>query len=49
VKISLTSDGRLFQTVGAEMRKARVAVIVLGGGTLSGVELDDRRIRTGLY
>ena len=45
----LSSDGRLFQTVGAEMRKARVAVIVLVGGTLSSVEFDDRTVRTGLY
>ena len=45
---SLTSDGRLFQTVGAETRKARAAVIILVVGTISKVEFDDRRVRTGI-
>ncbi len=45
---NLTSDGRLFQKVRAEMRNVRTAVLVLVGGKLSRVEFDDRGVRTVL-
>jgi len=43
----VTADGKLFQTVGAEMQKARTAVVVLVDGTVSRTEFDERRERTG--
>jgi len=44
---SLTTDGKLFQTVGTEMWKARSAVAVLLDGTVSRTEFDVRRKQTG--
>jgi len=39
-------DGKLFQTVGAEMQKARAAMVVLVDGTVSRTEFDERREQT---
>lgn len=47
--VSLTVDGRLFHTVGAETQKVRAKVTVLVGGTVSNIELDDRREWVGWY
>jgi len=40
-------DGKLFQTIGAEMQKAQDVVAVLVDGTVSRTEFDERRERTG--
>jgi hypothetical protein len=47
--VFLTVVDRLFHTVGAETQKARAAVTVLVGGTVSSIEFDDRRGRAGWY
>ena len=44
--VSLTADVKPFQTVGAEMQKARAVVTVSVGGTVNSIKIDERGKRT---